>query len=146
MPLPFIIGLAVVIPLSFLLVWSADRSTKRKLARLTSGSPYLTDEEFYDLAFAGSDIPRDVVTKVRTIFQENSPADISALGADDDFAGDFQVIWMLDSMSSVEVVVGLKKAFGITIEDNEAEKVTSIRKVTELVWSKLQAEGHGLSA
>ncbi|MBN8709743.1 MAG: hypothetical protein J0I10_10200 [Verrucomicrobia bacterium] len=137
MHLPVIIGLAVVLPLSFLLVWSADRSTKRKLAKLTSGSPHLTDEEFYDHAFAGSDIPRDVVTKVRAIFRENIPADISALGADDDFAGDFQVIWMLDSMSSVEVVVGLEKAFGITIEDSEAEKVTSIRKAVELIWSKL---------
>lgn len=87
-----------------------------------------------------------MVTKVRTIFQENIPADISALGADDDFAGDFQVIWMLDSMSSVEVVVGLEKAFDITIEDSEAEKVTSIRKTTELVWSKLKAEGRELSA
>ncbi len=139
MPFPFIIGLAVVIPLSFLLVWSADRSTKRKLSQLTSGRPPLTDEEFYDRAFAGSGIPRDVVTKVRAIFRENIPADISALGADDDFAGDFQMIWMLDSMSSVEVVVGLEKAFCITIEDNEAEKITSIRKVVEMVWSKLPA-------
>lgn len=46
---------------------------------------------------------------------------------------------MLDSMSSVEVVVGLEKAFGITIEDSEAEKVTSIRKAVELVWSKLSS-------
>ncbi len=146
MPIAFIIGLAVILPLSFLLVWSADRSTKRKFSQLTSDRPSLNDEAFYDLSFADSGIPRDVVTKVRAIFRENIPTDISALGADDDFSGDFQVIWMLDSMSSVEVVVGLEKAFGITIEDSEAEKVTSIRKVVELVWGKLPATARERSA
>lgn len=146
MSLPFIIGFTVILSLGFLLAWSTDRTSKRKLAQLTSGRPPLTDEEFYDRAFAGAGIPRDVVTKVRAIFRENIPTDISALGADDDFAGDFQVIWMLDSMSSVEVVVGLEKAFGITIEDNEAEKVTSIRKVVELVWGKLPATDRERSA
>lgn len=139
MPLSFIIGLAVALSLSLLLVWGTDRKTKRKLAQLTSDRPSLDDNAFYDRSFANSGIQRDVVTKVRAIFRENIPADISALGADDDFSGEFQVIWMLDSMSSVEVVVGLEKAFGITIEDSEAEKVTSIRKAVELVWSKLSS-------
>lgn len=137
MHLPSIIGLAAVFLLSLLFVSSTDRKTKRKLAQLTSDKPSLDDDAFYDLSFADSGIPRDVVTKVRTIFRENIPTDISALGADDDFSKDFQVIWMLDSMSSVEVVVGLEKAFSITIEDSEAEKVTSIRKAVELAWSKL---------
>lgn len=137
MPSSFIIGLAAALSLSLLLVWGTDRKTKRKLAQLTSDRPSLDDDAFYNLSFADSGIPCDVVAKVRAIFRENIPTDISALGADDDFSGNFQVIWMLDSMSSVEVVVGLEKAFGITIEDSEAEKITSIRKAVELVWSKL---------
>ncbi|GAT33076.1 acyl carrier protein [Terrimicrobium sacchariphilum] len=139
-------GLAAVLLLSFLLMSSIDRKTKRKLAHLTRDRPSLDDNAFYDLSFADSGIPRDVVAGVRAIFRENIPADLSALGADDDFSGNFQVIWMLDSMSSVEVVVGLEKAFGITIEDSEAERVTSIRKAVELVWSKLPTSTREQSA
>lgn len=140
MPLPFIIGLAVVLSLSLLLVLGTDRKTKRKLAQLTSDRPSLDDAAFYAQFFDDSGVPRDIVTKVRSIFRDNIPADISAVTADDDFSEDLQLIWMLDSMADVEILVGLEKAFGITIEDSEAEKIKSIRNVVELVWRKLQAE------
>ena len=133
--------LYLVIGLGGIVVFSCiDRRAKRKLANLTQGRAPQTDDAFYNQFFASSGVPRDIVTKVRSIFRDNIPADISAVTADDDFSKDFRLIWMLDSMADVEILVSLEKAFGITIEDSEAENIKSIRNVVDLVWRKLQTE------
>lgn len=133
-------SIAVLLLLGYIIVLVTDKATKRKLANITQGRAPHTDDGFYDQFFASSDVPRDIVTKVRSIFRDNIPADISAVTADDDFSEDFRLIWMLDSMADVEILVGLEKAFGITIEDSEAENIKSIRNVVDLVWRKLQTE------
>lgn len=125
---------------SYICFQHVDDRTRRKIAKLTKDRTSPNDNAFYDQFFAGSGVPRDIVTKVRSIFRDNIPADISAVTADDDFSKDFRLIWMLDSMADVEILVSLEKAFGITIEDSEAENIKSIRNVVDLVWRKLQTE------
>lgn len=116
----------------------ADAKAKRKLKLLFSGREPKSSDQFYERFFSNSDVPQYVVSKIRDIFQEQVPVDLSLLEADDDLSGDFNVIWDLDSLADVEIVVELEKEFDIKITDDEAAAMKSFRMVVSGVWNKLQ--------
>ena len=115
-----------------------DPKGKRTLNQLFSGREAKNDDEFYDRFFTGSGVPENVVAKIRQIFQEQVPVDLSLLEADDDLSGDFNVIWDLDSLADVEIIVELEKAFSVKITDEEAEAMKSFRLVVNCVWHKIE--------
>ena len=47
------------------------------------------------------------------------------------------MIWDLDSMADVEIVIALEEQFDIKVTDEEAAAMKTIRKVVEVVWSKI---------
>jgi len=135
---PWITALIVIgLLVSVLFVRGIDASTKRKLNQLFTGRRAQTEDEFYDRFFPDSGVPRNVVTKIREIFQEHIPFEPTLLEADDDLSGDFKMIWDLDSMADVEIVIALEEQFDIKVTDEEAAAMKTIRKVVEVVWSKI---------
>ena len=115
-----------------------DPKAKRRLKLLFSGREPSSDDQFYDRFFSDSGVPQKIVSKVRAIFQEQVPIDLSLLEADDDLSGDFNVIWDLDSLADVEIVLQLEKEFDIKIADTEAEGMKTFRMVVNGVWDKIQ--------
>ncbi len=130
-----LIVIALLVSVSF--VRGIDASTKRKLTQLFAGRRAQTEDEFYDRFFPDSGVPRNVVTKIREIFQEQIPFELASLEADDDLSGDFKIIWDLDSMADVEIAIALEQQFDIKITDEEAAAMKSIRNVVDVVWSKI---------
>jgi acyl carrier protein len=115
-----------------------DAKAKRKLKLLFSGREPKSSDQFCERFFSNSDVPQYVVSKIRDIFQEQVPVDLSLLEADDDLSGDFNVIWDLDSLADVKIVVELEKIFDIKITDDEAAAMKSFRMIVSGVWNKLQ--------
>ena len=135
------IFIAVVIGVGCL--FDSDKKTKNKLNDLLSGRPVRTDEDYHKLFFGETDVPCEVVSKVRSILSEQFGIDLSALEADDDFSEDYSLIWELDSMADVEIVMALEADFDIEISDAEAASIRSIRSIAEIVAKNLKAKNLG---
>lgn len=121
-------------------VWCFEeyRQKKKKLNAAFSGRTSLTLDDFYTTYFSNSGFKHDVVCKIKEIFERNLDADLSKLSADDDFSKNLKFIWKYDSLADVQIIIDLEKEFNIRITDAEAEKMTTIRKVVEVVHEKFK--------
>jgi acyl carrier protein len=140
-----IAGIVITILIGSFFV-GGDVAAKRKLNQLFSGREAKTEDQFYERFFLNSEVPHSVVAKVREIFQEQIPFDLSMLEADDDLSEDFNVIWNLDSMADVEIVIALEKDFDIKITDDEATAMKTFRAVVDAVWQKLEEKQKWLTS
>mgnify|MGYP000082493998 CR=1 FL=1 len=120
MPTWLIISLLVFGVIVLCLLVDSDKKTKRQLDDLFANRNRSDDNEYYDIFFSDSGIPKNVVSRIRSLFSEHIGVDLSLLEADDDFSTDYSLIWDLDSMADVEIVISLEKEFGIEISDGEA--------------------------
>lgn len=114
------------------------RKKEKAIERTFGGRQSHSDDEFHEQYFQQEGIPRHVVTGVKRILEEHLKADLSRLEDRDDFSTNLAFFWELDSMADVEIVTALEKEFNIIIEDAEAEKISTIREIIELVWRKLK--------
>lgn len=121
-------------------LFDSDKKTKKKLNDQLSSRPVRSDEDYHNQFFGETDVPCEVVSRVRAIFSEQFGIDLSALEADDDFSKDYSLIWELDSMADVEIIMALEMDFEIDISDAEAGSMRSIRSISEIVASKLKTK------
>ena len=70
-----------------------------------------------------------ISAKVRTIFSEKLGLDQSALISSASFANDLG----LDSLDVIETFMALEKEFGIKIDDEDAEKLTTVGSVIDYI-------------
>jgi hypothetical protein len=70
--------------------------------------PDLTDEQFYDTFFAGSQIPKEIPVRLRRLYQEIFGYDFSALNPNDNIALIFDFVDFADVLYRIEREFGLK--------------------------------------
>ncbi len=118
-----------------------DLTGKKQLEKTFAGREPLSAEDFYLRYFQERGFSRDLVIRVKKVFDANIGFDLSRLSAEDDFSKELNFIWDHDSLADVETVIGLEKEFGITISDDEAVRMKTIRDVVEVVDGKLNISG-----
>lgn len=117
-----------------------DLNGRARLERVFTGRDALSAEDFFDRYFQDQGYARDLVERIRKVYETNLNFDLSRLSAEDDFSEELRFIWQYDSMADVEIVMGLEKEFGITIRDDEAAQMKTIRQVVEYVDARLKAD------
>jgi acyl carrier protein len=134
--------LSIALIIGFLIavafIGDSDSKAKEKIKGLFQGRPARDQDEFYRKFFSNSPYSKELVSKVRNLFQELFDIDLSQLEADDDLSKDFNMIWSIDSMADVEIVISLEKEFHIKISDEEARNSKTLRDIIDLVYKKTE--------
>lgn len=112
--------------------------SKRQHERMFAGRSPLSSEEFYEKYFSDQGFKKDIVIRIKNVFNAKVGFDLSRLSADDDFSTELKYIWDHDSLADVEIIVSLEKEFVIKITDEEANRMHSIRDVVQLISAKTQ--------
>jgi acyl carrier protein len=115
------------------------RQRIRKMEAAFAGRAPLSPADFYERFFSAQGVPREVVSGVRQVLEEQLGADLSRLAASDDFSENIGFFFEFDSMVDVEIVCALEEEFSIRISDEEATNAHTIRDIVELVSRKVQA-------
>lgn len=134
--LPVIVIAVFLAVAAVISMFREKRIVDRKLDEIFSGRERLDPESFYENYFRNLGIPRDIVIRVREFLEGEFGYDLSRLSAEDDLTGNLSVFFEHDSLVDVEIVMRLEEEFGISIEDDEAEKAKTIRDIVELVSRK----------
>ncbi len=72
--------------------------------------------------------------KVLDIVCEQLGVDRSKVNTASTIQGDLQA----DSLDAVELVMECEEEFGVTIPDQEAQQLTTVGKITDYLWNKIQ--------
>ena len=115
-----------------------DFSGRRQHERMFAGRSPLSSDEFYEKYFSDQGFKKDIVVRIKNIFNAKVGFDLSRLSADDDFSTELQYIWDHDSLADVEILVALEKEFVIKITDEEAKRMHTIRDVVQIISAKTQ--------
>jgi len=105
-----------------------------------SGRTSLSSEEFYEKYFSDRGFTKDLVVRIKNIFDAKIGFDLSRLSAEDDFSTELKYIWDHDSLADVETIVALEKEFKLKITDEEGKRMKTIRDVVEIISAKTQNE------
>jgi acyl carrier protein len=111
-------------------------SNRRRARRLLATRPALDAAGFGRAYFGESDRRALLAAEVRKVLAEHVPYSLEGLGPDDAFVGDLRMD-ELDSMSTVELVVGLEQRFGITIPDEDAQGILSFRQLVDYLEKRV---------
>lgn len=123
----FIVVAAMIGALCFL----ADRSHRRQLERRIQHRPPRNDDEFSRL------FPNEqgtIAVRIRQILQPWVDIDLARMAPTDWLCRDLGLA-RLDGMDVTGFIQDVEKAFHIKIPDSEAEKMRSLKDVTEFVAS-----------
>jgi len=76
---------------------------------------------------------QDIVAAVKEVIVDKLGVDESEVTLEANFTNDLGA----DSLDTVELIMELEKAFGISIPDEEAEKITTVGDAINFVKSKV---------
>lgn len=76
----------------------------------------------------------EVFQKVKSVIVDTVSVDADKVQTESDFLTDLGA----DSLDRVEVIIGLEEAFGLSIEETEAENIQTVGAAVDLVCSKLK--------
>ena len=127
-----LLGLIIGASAAFVILF--ERVQRGRVRRHMSGRVPLSDEEFRANFFPAS--WTEVASKVRQIIGEAIDIDMSRAHPSDQFVKDLRID-DLDSLASVEIVMKVEEEFGITVTDDEAQSISTIEQLVNLVASKL---------
>ncbi len=116
-----------------------ERKRKRLIEKLFEGRTPLSKEEFYNIFYGETVIPKDIVTKVIEILEVNLDCDFSRLQKTDSFSSNLRFFLYEDEWAGDEIVMSLEEDFFIQISGEEAENTHTIDDIIQLVWRKVQA-------
>ena len=119
-----------------------DKKTKRKptLDRTLAGREALNPEKFYQKFFRELGVAKDVAIGVREILEQVLEADLSRLIDSDDFSGNLRFFFEFDSLADAKTIWGLEQRFGISISNDEARKLLTVKDIVMLVDRKAKAK------
>jgi acyl carrier protein len=133
-----ILGIAIITVIVITLGLWQTRAKIKKIEKTFVNRQPLDERAFYERYFESRGVPFFVVSKVRTILEEELDADLSRLSIEDDFSQNLSFFWEYDSMADVEIVTRLEEEFRIKITNTEAEKTHTVEDIVNLVWGKLR--------
>jgi acyl carrier protein len=111
-------------------------SNKRRAKRLLATRRALNSTAFGRTYFGESDRRASVAAEVREVLAEHVPYSLEGLAPDDAFVRDLRMD-ELDSMSTVELVLGLEQRFGIKIPDAEAQRILTFRELVDYLEQRV---------
>lgn len=136
-----LVGIGVFAALVLAFAGREKEQKRKRLEQCFASRERLDAVAFYDSYFAAQGIPPEVVIGVREVLESILEADLSRLRDSDDFSRNLSFFWDFDSLADVYVVKALEDRFGISIDDAEASRTTTIRQLIELVHSKTACAG-----
>jgi acyl carrier protein len=80
--------------------------------------------------------PEDTTAKLLRVIRERLGLEPGFVSLPSRFVDDLQA----DSLDMIDVTMGVEKAFGILIEDDEAAKIVTVEDALTLVRAKLEAK------
>ena len=110
-----------------------DSRAQRRFNEALSGNPSLNSEEFYIRYFKDKGYPKELVLKVRNIFDEILDFDLSHISDTSDFSKELKFIWDYDSLAAVQIIQEIEKAFQISITDDEATQMNTMSDIVRIV-------------
>ena len=108
----------------------SDEAEKLGALAHMAGRPALSDAEFCARYFSAD--RAEIAAELRRIFAQHLPIDLSRMQPGDRFVEDLRMD-ALDSLSTVEFVIQVEKAFGIEIPNFAAEEMTTFQEVVDYV-------------
>ncbi len=114
-----------------------DRFEKRRALDHMAGRESLMAAEFANRYFSGDAIA--VAEQLVDILSRHLSIDLSRLHPDDRLVEDLRMD-ALDSLSTVEFVLDVEKDLNVTIPNDAAEKMQTLRQVVEFVSARRSGE------
>lgn len=133
--LVLVLGIAVVVD-----TFWVRRSRKRQVEAAFAGRQRLTAEESSTQEFTDEEVLPDVIERVRKVLESELEADLTRLRSTDDFSKNLSFFADYDSLATVNILYALEEEFGISIEDEEAEKMVTFRDIVLTVSEKLKSK------
>jgi acyl carrier protein len=115
----------------------SDEAEKLSALAHMAGRPALSDAEFCERYFSAD--RTEMAAGLRRIFARHLPIDLSRMQPDDRFVEDLRMD-VFDSLSTVEFVIQVEKAFGIEFPNFAAEKMTTFQDVVDHVAVAVEAK------
>jgi len=113
-------------------------SNRRLARRLLASRPALDPTAFGRAYFGESERRALLAAQVREVLAEHVPYSLEGLGPDDTFVEDLRMD-ELDSMSTLDLVLGLEQRFGIKIPDDDAQSILSFRGLVDYLEKRVPA-------
>jgi len=114
-----------------------DRSEKRRALGHMAGRESLSASQFANRYFSEDQIP--VAEKLLGVLSRHLSVDLSRLCPDDRLVEDLRMD-ALDSMSTLEFMLDIEKELNVTIPNEAAAKMLTLRQVVEFVSARRIAE------
>jgi acyl carrier protein len=108
----------------------SDEAEKQRALMHMADRPALNDPEFGKTFFPAD--RAEIAIKLREILAHHLPIDLSQIQPNDRFVEDLRMD-ALDSMSTVEYIIGIEKELAIKIPDSAAEKMQTFKDVVDYV-------------
>jgi len=124
----------LLIAVSAMGVFLVQRSEKRRALRHMERRVPLSDTEFGQTFFSHD--RAGIAARLRHLLQRHIVVDLSGIHPDDRLVEDLRMD-ALDSLSTVEFIVDVEKEFGISLPNDIAEKMRTLRDVVDFVATKL---------
>ena len=115
--------------------WSNRRRAKRLLGERPALDPAACGRTY----FGESDRRAWLAAQLREVVAEHVSYRLDGLCPDDAFVQDLRMD-ELDSMSTVELVIGLEQRFGIEIPDADAQGILTFRQLVDYLETRIPAD------
>jgi len=122
-----------------------DRINRRTAQRLLGDRPARDPAAFGRAYFGESERRATLASQVREVLAEHVPYALAGLGPEDAFVRDLRMD-ALDSMSTVDFVLGLEERFGIKIPEADAKAILTFRQLLDYLEPRVPGDRIGLGS
>jgi acyl carrier protein len=130
---PWAVGILVgATALAGVVMWLAERVTKRSVERRLAGRPHLDPSRFGARYFGETASRATLAADIRTLLEPVVPFTLQGLDPDDAFVADLRLD-ELDSLFAVEFLQELERHFAIAIPNEDAARLITFRQLVDYV-------------
>jgi acyl carrier protein len=112
------------------------KSRRKRIEKVFANRKSLDEPAFYRNYFQAKGVPMYVAIGVRQVLEEVLDVDLTRLNAEDNFTTNLHFFFERDSFADVEIVTQLEQKFGIKFSAQDAESMTTVADIVNVVWAK----------